>query len=128
MTIEQGSTGPVVLTEDCAIDVMKAISWHQSVSTGGTAETLEVVHISLCPHHHFVGGDRLAAGAACPAVPKQSDVVSPTQNHAPFAVAGGANVPQLCLAAGALEASCVPVAFHGEEQEAVSNLSATSCT
>lgn len=33
---------------------------------------LEVVNISLCPHHHFVGWDRLAAGAARPAVPEQS--------------------------------------------------------
>lgn len=129
---------------------------------------LEVVNISLCPHHHFVGWDRLAAGAARPAVPKQSantktqiaqsvqppnlkpaasfpppslsptscasfsflspDVVTPTQNHAPFAVAGGANVPQLGLAARALEAASVPVAFHGEEEEAIGDLSPTSCT
>lgn len=56
------------------------------------------------------------------------DVVAPTQNHAPFAVAGGANVPQLGLAAGAFEAASVPVALHGKEQEAVSDLSSTSCT
>lgn len=128
VAVEQGSAGSVVLTEDCTIDVMEAIARHQSVSTGGTAETLEVVNISLCPHHHFVGWDRLAAGAARPAVPKQSDVVTPTQNHAPFAVAGGANVPQLGLAARALEAASVPVAFHGEEEEAIGDLSPTSCT
>lgn len=125
---EQGSSGSVVLTEDCTVDVMKAIARHQSVSTGGTAETLEVVNIPLRPHHHFVGRDRLAAGAARPAVPEQSDVVAPTQNHAPFAVAGGANVPQLGLAARALEAASVPVALHGEEQEAVGDLPSTSCT
>lgn len=34
---------------------------------------LEVVNISLCPHHHFVGWDRLTAGAARPTVPKQSE-------------------------------------------------------
>lgn len=56
------------------------------------------------------------------------DVVTPTQNHAPFAVAGGANVPQLGLAARALEAASVPVAFHGEEEEAIGDLSPTSCT
>lgn len=56
------------------------------------------------------------------------DVVTPTQNHAPFAVAGGANVPQLGLAARALEATCVPVLFHGKKQEAVSDLTPTSCT
>lgn len=33
---------------------------------------LEVVNISLCPHHHFTGWDRLAAGAARPTVPEQS--------------------------------------------------------
>lgn len=125
---EQGSAGSVMLAEDCTIDVMEAIARHQSVSTGGAAETLEVVNISLCPHHHFVGWDRLAAGAARPAVPEQSDVVTPTQNHSPFAVAGGANVPQLGLAARALEAASVPVAFHGEEQEAVGNLPPASCT
>lgn len=128
VAVEQGSAGSVVLTEDRTIDVMEAIARHQSVSTGGTAETLEVVNISLCPHHHFVGWDRLAAGAARPAVPKQSDVVTPTQNHAPFAVAGGANVPQLGLAARALEAASVPVALHGEEEEAIGDLSPTSCT
>lgn len=56
------------------------------------------------------------------------DVVTPTQNHSPFAVAGGANVPQLGLAARALEAASVPVAFHGEEQEAVGDLPPASCT
>lgn len=56
------------------------------------------------------------------------DVVAPTQNHAPFAVAGGADVPQLGLAARTLEAASVPVALHGEEQEAVGNLPSTSCT
>lgn len=128
MVAEQGSAGSVMLTKDCTIDVMEAIARHQSVSTGGTAETLEVVNISLCPHHHFVGWDRLAAGAARPAVPEQSDVVAPTQNHAPFAVAGGANVSQLGLAARAFEAASVPVAFHGEEQEAVGDLPPASCT
>lgn len=125
---EQDSTGSVVLAEDCTVDVMEAIARHQSVSTSGTAETLEVVNISLRPHHHFVGWDRLAAGTARPTVPEQSDVVAPTQNHAPFAVAGGANVPQLGLAARALEATSVPVALHGEEQEAVGDLPPASCT
>lgn len=87
-----------------------------------------MVNISLRPHHHFVGWDRLAAGAARPTVPEQSDVVAPTQNHASFAVAGGADVSQLGLAARALEAARVPVALHGEEQEAVGDLPPTSCT
>ncbi len=38
---EQGSARSVMLTEDCTIDVMEAIARHQSVSTGGTAETLQ---------------------------------------------------------------------------------------
>lgn len=128
VAVEQDGAGSVVLAEDCTVDVMEAIARDQSVSTGGTAETLEVVNISLRPHHHFVGWDRLAAGAARPAVPEQSDVVAPTQNHAPFAVAGGANVSQLGLAARALEATSVPVALHGEEQEAVCDLPPASGT
>lgn len=32
---------------------------------------LEVVNISLRPHHHFIGWDRLAAGATRPTVPEQ---------------------------------------------------------
>lgn len=40
VAVEQGSARSVVLTEDCTIDVMEAIAGHQSVSTGGTAETL----------------------------------------------------------------------------------------
>lgn len=38
---EQGSAGPVVLTEDGTVDVMEAVPGHQSVSTGGAAETLQ---------------------------------------------------------------------------------------
>lgn len=41
MAVEQDSAGSVVLTEDCTVDVMEAIARHQSVSTGGTAETLQ---------------------------------------------------------------------------------------
>lgn len=37
---EQCSAGSVMLTEDCTIDEMEAIARHQSVSTGGTTETL----------------------------------------------------------------------------------------
>lgn len=57
VAVKQGSAGSVVLTEDRTVDVMEAIARHESVSTGGTAETLEVVNISLCPHHHLVGWD-----------------------------------------------------------------------
>lgn len=41
VAVEQGSAGSVVLAENCTVDVMEAIARHQSVSTGGTAETLQ---------------------------------------------------------------------------------------
>lgn len=126
VTAEQGAPWPVVLTEDGAIDIVEAVARHQPVSTGGTGETLEVVHIALCPHHHLTGRDGLATGAACPAVPEQPDVVVLAEDHAPFAVAGGANLAQLGVAAGALEAARVPVALHGEEQEAVGDAPTTA--
>lgn len=117
-----------MLTKNSTVDVVEAIAWYQSISTGGTGETLQVVYVALCPHDHLTGRYRLATGTACPTVPKQPNVIAPTQDHAPFAVASGANVAQLCVAAGALEAACVPVALHGEEQETVRYLSPTSGT
>lgn len=126
VAVEQGSARSVVLAEDGAVDVMETVARHQSVPAGGAAEALEVVDVPLGPHHHLTGWDRLAAGAARPAVPEESDVVAPAQDHASFAVAGGADVAQLGLAAGALQAVRVPVAFHGEQQEAVRNLPAAS--
>lgn len=92
VTAEQGAPWPVVLTEDGAVNIVEAVAWHQSVSTGGTGETLEMVHIALCPHNHLIGRDRLATGAACATVPEQPDIVAPTQDHASFTVAGVANV------------------------------------
>ena len=47
------------------------------------------------------------------------DIVVSAEDHAALGVAGRADVPQLGLAAGALEAAAVPVAVHGVEQEAV---------
>ena len=47
------------------------------------------------------------------------EVVAAAEDHAPLGVAGGADVPQMGLAARALEAARVPVAIHGEEQEAL---------
>lgn len=49
-------------------------------------------------------------------------VVVPAEDHASLAVAGGADLAELSLAAGALEAARVPVALHGVEQKAVSDL------
>lgn len=56
------------------------------------------------------------------------DVVVLAEDHASFAVAGAAVLAQLSVAAGALEASCVPVSLHGKEQEAVCDSTSTSCT
>lgn len=126
VAVEQSGPWSVVFTEDGPVDVVESVSGHQSVPAGGTAETLKVVNISLRPHHHLVGWDRLAAGYAHPAVPEQSDVVAAAQDHASFAVAGGADVSELGLAARALEAARVPVSLHGEEQEAVRDLTPTS--
>lgn len=50
------------------------------------------------------------------------DVVVSAQDHAALRVARGTNFTQLSLAAGALQAPAVPIAIHGIEQEAVSNL------
>lgn len=47
------------------------------------------------------------------------DVVTSAEDHAALAVAGGPDLAQLGLAAGALQAARVPVPLHGEEQEAV---------
>lgn len=43
--VEQGSAGSVLLTENGAIHTLEAITRHQSVSTGSTAETLEAQRI-----------------------------------------------------------------------------------
>lgn len=66
------------------------------------------------------GGQRSSPAAACRRA--SPDVVVPAEDHAALGVAGGADVPQLGLAAGALEAAAVPVAVHGIEQEAVGDL------
>lgn len=49
------------------------------------------------------------------------DVVVSTEDHATFCVARCADLTQLGLAAGALEASAVPVAVHGVKEETVRN-------
>lgn len=50
------------------------------------------------------------------------NVVISAKDHAALGVTGRADVAQLRLAAGALEAPAVPVAVHGIEQKAVSDL------
>lgn len=54
------------------------------------------------------------------------DVVCSAEDHASFTVAGGSDITQLSLTARALEAARVPVAIHGEEQEAVSDATPTA--
>lgn len=41
MRTEQGGTGPVVLAEDGAVDVVETVAGDQTVSAGRTGETLE---------------------------------------------------------------------------------------
>lgn len=125
---DQTSSRPVVFTEDCSVDVVKTVAGDQPVSAGRTGETLEVVHIALCSHHHLTGRYGLSAGAAGTAVSEQSDVVVLAEDHASFAVADAAVFSQLSVAAGALQAACVPVPLHGEEEEAVGDPTSASCT
>jgi len=125
---EQCSARPVVFAEDGAVDVVEAVARHQPVPTGGTGEALEVVDVSLSPHDHLASGDGLAASAARSTVTEEPDVIIPAEDHASLAVAGGADLAQLGLAAGALEAARVPVALHGEEQEAVGDAPAAART
>lgn len=125
MPTEQ-TPGPVVFTKDCPIDIMKAVSWDQAVSTGSTSKAFKMVNISLCSHHHLTGRYGLSTSAAGPTMSKQSDIVVLAEDHASFAVAGAAVLSQLGLAAGALETARVPVSFHREEQESVGNAPSTS--
>lgn len=118
MSTEQ-SSGSIVLTEDCPVDVVKTVSRDQAVPTGSTREAFKVIDIALCPHHHLTGWYRLSTSTAGSTVSKQSDVVVLAQDHASFAVAGAAVLPQLGLAAGALQAVRVPVPLHREEQESI---------
>lgn len=117
-----------MFAEDCPIDVVKAIAGDQAVPTGRTGETLKVVNVALCSHHHLTSRDRLSTSTAGSTVSKQPDVIVLAEDHASFAVAGAAVLAQLSVAAGAFEAARVPVLFHREEQEAVCNPTSTSCT
>lgn len=56
------------------------------------------------------------------------DIVVSTEDHATFCVARRADFAQLGLTAGALEASAVPVAVHGVQEEAVCDFAPTPCT
>lgn len=55
------------------------------------------------------------------------NVVISAKDHAALGVTGRADVAQLRLAAGTLEAPAVPVAVHGIEQKAVRNLASAAC-
>lgn len=62
--------GSVVFTEEAAVDVVEAVSGDQAIPAGGTRETLEMVHIALCPHHQFTGGNGLTTRTASATVAK----------------------------------------------------------
>lgn len=119
MPAEQSRPRPIVLAEDSPIDVVEAVTRDQAVPAGRTGKTLQVVNVALRPHHHLAGWYRLSTRTAGAAVSKQPYVVVLAEDHASFAVAGAAVLAQLRVAARALEAARVPVALHGEEQEAV---------
>lgn len=56
------------------------------------------------------------------------DVVISAEDHAAFRVARRADFAQLGLAAGALQASAVPVAVHGVKEETVCDFAPAACT
>lgn len=56
------------------------------------------------------------------------DIVVSTEDHAAFCVARRADFAQLGLAAGALQASAVPVAVHGVKEETISDFAPTAGT
>lgn len=56
--------GSVVFTEQAAVDVVKAVPGDETIPAGGTCETLEMVHVALCPHHQFTSGNGLTASTA----------------------------------------------------------------
>lgn len=56
------------------------------------------------------------------------DIVISAENHTTFCVTRCANFTELRLAAGALEASAVPVALHGVKKETVCDFAPTACT
>lgn len=56
------------------------------------------------------------------------DVVISAEDHPAFCVARRADFAQLGLAAGALEASAVPVAVHGVKEETVRDFAPAACT
>lgn len=56
------------------------------------------------------------------------DIVISAENHTTFRVARCSDFAELRLAAGALEASAVPVALHGVKEETVGDFATTACT
>lgn len=127
MAVDECS-GSVVFTEQAAIDVVEPVPRNKPVPAGGTCETLEMVHVALCPHDQLARRNGLTTSTACSTIAKQPDVVVSTEDHAAFGVAGRADLAQLCLAARALEASAVPVAVHGVKEEAVCDFAPAACT
>ena len=47
VAVEQSGSRSIVFTENGAVDVVESVPRHQSVSTGGTAETLHRTHRHL---------------------------------------------------------------------------------
>lgn len=62
--------GSVVFAEQAAVDVVEPVPGDEPVPAGGTCETLEMVHVALCPHHQFTGWNGLTTSTASSAVSK----------------------------------------------------------
>lgn len=99
MATEQTGSWTVMFTEDRPVDVVKAVARYQAVPAGRTGETLKVVNVALCSHHHLTSRYRLSTCTASSTVSKQPDVVVLAEDHASFAVAGAAVLSQLSMTA-----------------------------
>lgn len=112
----------VMFTKQTAVDIMKPVSGDETISAGGTGKALEMIDVALCSHDQLAGWDRLATRTARSAIPKQSDVIVPAQDHPALGVTRSADFPELSVTTGALEAATVPVGVHCVEEKAVGDL------
>ena len=105
--------GVVMFTNKASIDDAEPVPRYKAAMALHTGETIDVVDVALCLHHHLTRGDLLTARRARPRTTKHSEIVIFTQDHASLGEAGLSVLPELRLTARALEAGCVPVTLHG---------------
>lgn len=72
VTVEFGPLKNVLLTYNVCVDKQVAISNTEVLLTGGTFETLKVVHFVTNSHCHFKCPDPLLTGSTQPILTKQS--------------------------------------------------------